>query len=158
MEQEHYYLGLKSLHILGGILFLGNIIVTACWKIFADKSKDWRIIAFSQRLVTYTDFIFTTTGVCLLAVTGVLMAKFYADFHHVKWIAWGISLFIASGLIWIIILIPVQFKLHNLVNTFSETNAVPPLYWKYEKIWFIFGIIATILPLLNLYWMVFKPV
>jgi uncharacterized membrane protein len=55
MVGTQHYLLLKSLHIFGIILFLGNIIVTAFWKAFADFSKDWKIISFSQRLVTYTD-------------------------------------------------------------------------------------------------------
>ena len=139
-------------------LFLGNIIVTAFCKTFADLSRDWRIISFSQRLVTYTDISFTAIGVLIIAVTGILMAKAYGQYWSVKWIAWGLSLFIASGLIWIIVLIPTQIMLHRIANKFKNHTTVPVQYWTYEIIWIVFGIIATILPLMNLYWMVFKPV
>lgn len=152
-----YYLMLKMLHIFGAVLFLGNIIVTAFWKTFADFSKDWRIIAFSQKLVTFTDIFFTTVGVLIIAVTGILMAKPYANYLQIKWIAWGISLFIASGVIWLTILIPLQIKLHKLARQFKNNQKVPDEYWRLEKFWMIFGIIATVLPLMNLYWMVFKP-
>ncbi|WP_454781095.1 DUF2269 family protein [Legionella sp. WA2022007384] len=152
-----YYLMLKMLHIFGAVLFLGNIIVTAFWKTFADLSKDWRVIAFSQKLVTYTDIFFTTVGVLIIAITGILMAKQYANYLHLKWIAWGISLFIASGIIWLSILIPLQIKLHIIAKKFKTNQKVSEEYWKLEKFWMIFGIIATVLPLMNLYWMVFKP-
>ena len=109
-----YYLTLKMLHIFGAMLFLGNIIVTAFWKVFADYSKDWRVIAFSQRLVTYTDIFFTTIGVIIIASTGMLMAKHYGNYLQIKWIAWGLSLFIASGIIWVFLLIPLQIKLHRI--------------------------------------------
>jgi uncharacterized membrane protein len=33
------YLLLKSIHIFGVILLMGNIIVTAWWKFMADKPK-----------------------------------------------------------------------------------------------------------------------
>ncbi len=148
---------LKMLHIFGAVLFLGNIIVTAFWKTFADLSKDWRVIAFSQKLVTYTDIFFTTVGVLIIAITGILMAKQYANYLHLKWIAWGISLFIASGIIWLSILIPLQIKLHIIAKKFKTNQKVSEEYWKLEKFWMIFGIIATVLPLMNLYWMVFKP-
>lgn len=151
------YLLLKSLHILGVILFLGNIIVTGFWKAFADYTKNWKIIAFSQRLVTYTDICFTTLGVVIIAITGLMMAQFYGDFLKIKWIAWGLSLFIASGIIWVVVLIPVQIKLHLLANRYQDQNNIPQEYWAYEKMWLIFGTIATLLPLMNLYWMVFKP-
>ncbi|WP_207384446.1 DUF2269 family protein [Legionella parisiensis] len=148
---------LKMLHIFGVVLFLGNIIVTAFWKTLADFSKDWRIIAFSQKLVTYTDIFFTTIGVLIIAISGILMAKHYTNYLHIKWIVWGISLFIASGVIWLSLLIPLQIKLHQIAKQFKNHQKVPDDYWRLEKSWMIFGIIATILPLMNLYWMVFKP-
>lgn len=151
------YLLLKSFHIFGVVIFLGNIIVTGFWKVLADKTKDWRVIAFSQRLVTYTDIFFTTVGVLIIIYTGPMMAKNYGNYLHVKWIAWGLSLFILSGIIWVVILIPMQVILHRMANQFKLTQSIPEKYWHYEKIWIIFGTIATILPLINLYWMVFKP-
>src|SRR5436190_19780618 len=98
MESDSYLL-LKSVHILGVILFLGNIIVTGFWKGFADITRDWKIIAFSQRLVTYTDVLFTTLGVVIIAITGLMMAGNYGHYWQVTWIKWGLSLFIASGVI-----------------------------------------------------------
>lgn len=157
MIGTQHYLLLKSLHIFGVILFLGNIIITGFWKVLADLSRDWKIIAFSQRLVTYTDIFFTTVGVLIIAFTGIHMAKYYGKFWDIKWIAWGLSLFIASGIIWVTVLIPIQIKLHRLANTFKSNTSIPVRYWIYERIWIIFGTIATVLPLMNLYWMVFKP-
>ncbi len=97
---SNHYLLLKAFHVFGVILFLGNIIVTGFWKAFADFSNDWHVIAFSQRLVTYTDIIFTTIGVIIISITGPIMASYYGNFWRIKWIAWGLSLFIASGIIW----------------------------------------------------------
>jgi len=65
------YLLLKSLHILGIVLFLGNIIITGWWKVMADKTQDPAIVAFAQRQVTLTDFIFTLGGVLLVSSTGI---------------------------------------------------------------------------------------
>jgi uncharacterized membrane protein len=70
---------------------------------------------------------------------------------------WGYWLLIASGIIWVVILLSVQIKQAKMAKQFSETQQIPELYWKLECIWIIFGILATILPLANLYWMVFKP-
>lgn len=73
---ENYQL-LKSLHLLGVVLFLGNIVVTGVWKVLADRTQQPKIVAYSQRLVTVTDFVFTTTGVILIFITGELMARNY---------------------------------------------------------------------------------
>ena len=46
------YNALKVVHLTGVVLFLGNIIVTAVWKILADRTGEPRVIAYAQRLVT----------------------------------------------------------------------------------------------------------
>jgi hypothetical protein len=44
------------------------------------------------------------------------------------------------------------------VRNFSDAKSIPEEYWKLSKRWNVFGAIAVILPLINIYWMVFKPV
>ena len=60
------YLWLKTIHLLGVVLFLGNIIITGWWKFMADKTKNPQVIAFAQRQVTLTDFVFTAGGAAIL--------------------------------------------------------------------------------------------
>ena len=153
---DNYQL-LKSLHLLGVVIFLGNIIVTALWKVLADRTRSPSIVAYAQRLVTITDFAFTAAGVLLIVVTGKMMATQFGGLNQVLWLSWGWGLFIASGLIWVLILIPVQFKQAKMAKAFSAEGRIPENYWVLSKFWGIFGAIATILPLANLYFMVFKP-
>ena len=64
----------KVIHLLGVILFLGNIIVTGVWKVLADRTGEPRIIGYAQRLVTVTDWIFTAGGVALILIGAYGMA------------------------------------------------------------------------------------
>lgn len=153
---DNYQL-LKSVHLLGVTIFLGNIIVTAVWKMLADKTKSPAIVAYAQRLVTITDFAFTAAGVLLILVSGKLMASRFGEIGDIYWLSWGWWLFIASGIIWVLILIPVQIKQAKLAKSFATKDEIPKSYWTLSKYWAVFGIIATILPLANLYFMVFKP-
>lgn len=153
---ENYQL-LKSTHLLGVIIFLGNIIVTAVWKVMADKTKSPPIVAYAQRLVTITDFAFTAVGVLLILVSGHMMAPNFGGIDAVFWLSFGWSLFIASGVIWVLILIPLQIKQAKLAKDFATKEEIPELYWTLSKYWVVFGIVATTLPLANLYFMVFKP-
>lgn len=154
---DHTYLTLKSLHILGAVIFLGNIIVTAWWKVMADRTRDAKIIAFAQRQVTLTDYVFTAGGVALVLATGIGNAVIsHMDYRNIRWLSWGMGLFIASGVIWIAILIPVQVKQARLAREFAITGSIPDEYWSLGRVWMGFGITATILPLINIYWMVFK--
>lgn len=155
---EVNYLLLKLLHILGGIIFVGNIIVTAFWKIMADRTREATIAAFGQRLVNLTDFAFTSIGAFILLITGLMMSNSFSEnLWSVPWVAWGMGLFLGSGLLWALILFPVQVKQVWLARTFSEDGEIPDQYWRLGRIWIFFAVLATLLPLANLYFMVFKP-
>lgn len=148
---------LKSLHLLGVTLFLGNIIVTAAWKALADRTRRPAVIAYAQRLVGITDVAFTAVGAALIAVTGLLMAGGHAAVFSATWLTWGYGLFFASGALWVFVLIPIQLKQTHLARNFRYEAEVPEQYWRFARLWAVFGTIATLLPLANLYLMVFKP-
>lgn len=149
---------LKTIHILGVILLLGNITITAWWKTMANRTRHPEIIAFAQRQVTVTDFLFTLPGVVLIVASGDFIAYvLMADSWDIRWLTWGRLLFIASGLIWLFVLVPVQIKQARLARTFAASTKIPLAYWRLNTYWYVFGIIAVLLPMTNLYWMVFKP-
>ncbi len=66
---------LRFIHILGVILLLGNVTVSSIWKVFADRTRDPAIMAFSQRLITYTDWTLTLGGVLMIIVGGYGMVS-----------------------------------------------------------------------------------
>jgi uncharacterized membrane protein len=146
-----------ALHILGVVVFLGNIIVTAVWKGLADRTRDPRVVAYAQRLVTVTDIAFTATGAALIAVSGPVLADDLGGIGGQSWITWGFALFIASGVIWVAVLIPVQVLQARLARSFAGGGDIPARYWTLARVWNVFGTIAVLLPLANLYFMVFKP-
>lgn len=114
--------------------------------------------AFAQRQVTLTDFVFTAGGAALVLGTGVGNAVLHGmDYLSIRWLAWGYWLFVVSGVIWIAILIPVQIKQGRMARLFADGGTIPDNYWRLGRVWIVFGIFANVLPLANLYWMVFKP-
>jgi uncharacterized membrane protein len=50
------YFILKALHVTGVVVFLGNIIVTAWWKMAADRTRDPPTIAYAQRQPSQISF------------------------------------------------------------------------------------------------------
>ncbi len=155
---DNTYLLLKSLHILGAVVFLGNIIVTGWWKAMADRTRNPVIIAFAQRQVTPTDFVFTAGGAALVLATGLGGAALHGlDYMSIRWLSWGYGLFILSGLLWVTILIPAQITQSKRARRFAGGDDIPEIYWKLGRIWIVVGLLATIIPAINIYWMVFKP-
>jgi uncharacterized membrane protein len=151
------YLWLKVVHLFGVIWFMGNIIVTGWWKNMADLTKNPQIIAFAQRQVTLTDWIFTAGGVLILFVAGMANVWLHNMSFSSKWIVWGLAMFLISGAIWAAVLIPVQIKQAKMAKEFAVSGVIPKEYWKLCNTWNIYGLLAVIIPLINLYWMVFKP-
>jgi uncharacterized membrane protein len=152
------YAAFKIVHLFGVVLFLGNIIVAAFWKELADRTGDARIIAYAQRLVTFTDWVFTGGGIVLLLIGGYGMA-YVADLslYGQRWLIWGQGLFIASGIIWFAVLIPTQVAQARQAHAFADGGIIPESYWALGRRWKFWGFIASVLPLANLYVMIVKP-
>jgi uncharacterized membrane protein len=146
------------LHVLGAILFLGNIVVTALWKVLADRTRSPAVVAFAQRLVTTTDVAFTAPGIVLIVVSGqVLAGELGGVFGGPTWLTMGWSLFVASGAVWLLVLVPIQAVQHGMARRFASEDVVPERYWRLSALWAVVGAVATVLPLATLYLMVLKP-
>jgi len=153
------YLQIKMLHILGVVLFIGNIVVTALWKMMADRTNNTVIVAYAQKLVTISDFVFTATGALLVYITGKFyLAEQFGGVNGANWLSWGHGLFVISGLLWLFILVPIQVKQAGLVKRFDHQQGIPETYKKLSFAWALVGTVATILPLSVIYLMVVKPV
>jgi uncharacterized membrane protein len=147
----------KMVHVLGIVIFLGNIIVTGVWKYRADATSRPEVIAFAQRLVALIDWIFTFGGVILILIGGFGMVHVAGiDIAQTPWIQHGLTFFGLSGLIWVLILIPIQVMQARLARAFADGGEIPERYWRLNRQWYIWGTVATVLPLLNIYVMVQK--
>lgn len=135
----------KILHIVGVVLLIGNVTVTAFWKVMADRSRDARLIAHAQYLVTWADWFFTLGGIVLTIVGGygAAIVAGYALFAQ-PWLVWGQLLFLASGLIWAGILLPAQVRQARMARTFADGGQIPAAYWRDAKLWLAWGIVATV--------------
>jgi len=149
---------LKSLHLLGVVLFLGNIIVTAFWKIMADRTRDLAVIRFAVRATNWADLVFTFGGIVLLAVAGGKMVALEGGLMQAGWLHWAYGLFIVTGLLWVGILIPVQRAQARLLYPLPSEAQIPARYWRLSAIWAVAGSVATVLPLGIVYLMIAKPI
>jgi uncharacterized membrane protein len=145
-----------GLHVFGAVVFVGNLVVTAVWKTLADRTREPHVVAYAQRLVTVTDFAFTATGAALILVSGFVLADDWGGIFGPSWLTLGLSLFAASGAIWLTILVPVQVRQARLARSFGETLEIPESYWRLARRWYVFGAVATVLPLITIFVMAVK--
>jgi uncharacterized membrane protein len=144
---------IKIIHLLCACLFLGNVIVSGVWAALAERTGKHEIIKFSNRLVLLTDCLFTATGAVGVVVTGHLMAVRYGGDTAHGWLTWSYMLFGMSGLIWALVLVPIQLKQRALLRKFDH---ITPAYLRLSRVWQVSGAVATVLPLPIIYLMVTK--
>jgi uncharacterized membrane protein len=138
-------------------MLMGNITVTAIWKFFADRDGRPQVLGFAQKLVTYTDWSMTVWGVVLTMVGGYGMAL--AGDHDLTsgWLLWSQILFVIAGLIWLLIIVPIQWRQARLARGFAAGAAVPTAYVALSRRWLAWGLVSTV-PLLAALWlMIAKP-
>jgi uncharacterized membrane protein len=78
------------------------------------------------------------------------------DIRTTSWVKIGLALFLASGAIWAAILIPIQIAQARIARTFEGGGEIPERYWRLNRLWYVWGSLATFLPLLNIYVMIEK--
>jgi len=144
------------MHVLGAVLFLGNLIISAVWMTLAHRSRSPEALRLGVRGTMLTDQLFITPGALLLLINGGILASpyFKSSWH---WLAVGIALFAASGATYGTTLLPTQKKLSQAMSKMPVGGPIPPEVDRLMARWYRFGGIATLLPLIALFLMVFKP-
>jgi len=142
----------KAFHVTGAILLLGNVTVTGVWS--AYLYRHWRAgtIPFQPvaRAILWTDLVFTVAGGALLTFTGIqlgLASEF--SFLETGWLLRGILALGLSTFIWLIVLLPDQFRLERA----TEAALIRRLFLR----WSLFGWLSTLLLYYGLWSMVRRP-
>jgi uncharacterized membrane protein len=149
---------LLAVHILSAIVFVGNIITAAFWKVRADRSGNLETIALTTRAVLIADRAFTGPGIVVLLGTGIAMVGL-TDWERFQelWLGLSFVLLIVTAIIWLAALIPLQVRMARLARAGAASGALDPAYRRASRLWAIFGGIATLLPVVILFLMVLKP-
>lgn len=143
------------MHIVGAVIFIGNIVVTAAWMILAERTKQPSIIHFAAFTVNRADLLFTLSGVLLIFINGMILAPVYGNGNPlaVSWVVAALVLLILSGVVWAGFLLRYQEQLVQLSAGQTLAAGFDSVFHK----WAVWGIIATLLPIVSLILMVFKP-
>jgi len=152
------YLGLKFIHVLAVIVFVGNISIGVMWRTIGDITRDPRIIAHTMKGILLGDRLFTIPAVIVLLIAGIATAEVgHLSILGTGWILWGIILFIISG----IAFGPVVRSQRQMLAVAQAALTSGVMNWddyaRYGRVWNIAGTIALILPLLAVAIMVTKP-
>ncbi len=153
------YLLMKLLHIVAVIAFLGNIATGLFWHIHAARTRDPRLLAHTVDGIIKSDRLFTIPGVVVIVATGVAVAM-AGGFPLLRtgWILWTLVLFAISGLLFMVLVAPLQRQLLALAQAGSvKGNFDYAGYASVARRWEIWGAAALLTPAAGLVLMVLKP-
>jgi uncharacterized membrane protein len=151
------YLLLKYAHILSSTLLFGTGLGTAFHGFLAFRTKDPRVVAAVGRSVVLADWFFTAPSVVIQPMTGLAMARLASIPLTQGWLALSIALYILVGVCWLPV-VWLQIQLRRMAEACLKTgDPLPPLYFRYLRLWFILGWPAFTAVLAIFYLMVFKP-
>ena len=116
-----------------------------------------RAIAHVSRWVVIADWVFTTPAVIFQPLSGVYLAWMLGIPLSTPWLAVSIVLFFMAGACWLPVLV-LQMRMRDIAHqALRDAAALPPLYWRYARIWFWLGVPAFTMLVGVFYLMVAKP-
>lgn len=149
---------LKFIHVVGVIVLLGNVTITAFWKVLSDMSGDIKLSAHAQRATIIADWLFTLPSILLILIGGYGMAYVGGmDLLGTPWLVLSQVLFVIPGIIWLAVLVPLQIRQSRSVQRTLKSGDADPNYGRDSRIWLIWGIIATVPLVAAIYVMIAKP-
>ena len=149
---------LLTLHILSAVWLMGHQISSAFWKARADRSGNPEAIATTAQALVRSDFTFTLPGIVVLLVTGIWMAGLTGwDRFQELWLGTSFVLVIVMVILWLAVLLPQQRRMARFATETLEGIDQGDNYRKASKLWSMAGGIMTLIPVIVLFLMVFKP-
>lgn len=151
------YLVLKWLHILSSVLLVGTGFGSAFYLFFANRSGSVAAQAVVARLVVRADLWFTTPAVVIQPLSGLALAHLANWPLTAPWLMLSVLLYLLAGACWLPV-VWMQIRLREMADTaLANGTPLPPLYWRYARLWELLGYPAFAAMIAVYYLMVAKP-
>jgi uncharacterized membrane protein len=151
------YLIVKWLHILSSTFLFGTGIGSAFYMLFTSLTRDARATAVVVRHVVIADWLFTTPAIIVQPLTGFYLMHLAKIPFDSAWIVWSIALYFVAGACWLPV-VWIQIRMRGFAEDAVRSNTpLPPIYWRYLKIWVALGIPAFFALVIVFWLMVRKP-
>jgi uncharacterized membrane protein len=151
------YLLVKWIHVLSSVVLVGTGLGSAYYMFFANRSKSVAAQAVVTQLVVRADWWFTTPAVIIQPITGVWLAHLAGLPLSTPWLALSIALYVVAGACWLPV-VWLQIRMAAMADDAQHTSqTLPPLYWRYARLWEALGYPAFAAMVVVFFLMVTKP-
>lgn len=148
----------KFFHILSVTTVFANALIGTLWETRGLLSKRGEVIRYTYQTVTWMDSVLTAPLILIAVVSGVLMATNLGGVWTLGWLSIAFVTFLFSGIVWVVLDIPTQYRVNKLFNGLDTKSDILPSQLM-GLLWFRLGVnIFSLLPLIAIFvLMIFKP-
>lgn len=147
----------KLVHIIGVVIFLGNITTGLYWAWFANRQGEFATIGNTFAGIIKSDRWFTMPGVYAILIGGVGAAiTGEIPILRTGWVLWPSILFAVSGIVFALFVAPLQKKIQRFVTDVPKSDESWETYCGLYRRWEIWGLVAWTAPVIALVIMVLK--
>ena len=158
IARPELYLHAKFVHILSVTLFFANVVIGTLWETRSLLSGNASHIRFTYATVAWLDAVFTAPLVLLSLLSGLLLGTVLGGIFSIGWLASAFALFVLSGLVWVTLDIPTQYKVKRLfAETPEESPTLPDELLRVLRFRLRLNVFAIALLSVVFYLMVHKP-
>lgn len=151
------YLVAKWLHILSSTLLFGTGLGSAYYMFFASLTRNPAAVAVVVRQVVWADWLFTTTTIVFQPASGLYMLHKLGLPWTTRWIVWSFALYFLAGACWLPV-VWLQIRMRKMAEEADAAGRpLPPLYFRYLRIWTALGFPAFFALIVVFWLMVAKP-
>lgn len=148
----------KFFHILSVTTVFANALIGTLWETRGLLSRRGEVIRYTYQTVTWMDSVLTAPLILIAVVSGVLMATNLGGVWTLGWLSIAFVTFLFSGVMWVVLDIPTQYRVNKLFNGLDTKSDILPSQLM-GLLWFRLGVnIFSLLPLIAIFvLMIFKP-
>ena len=148
---------LKWSHILSAFLLFGTGLGSAFYKFMTDRSGNLPAIAVTNRTVVLADWLFTTPTAIYQPLSGWLLMRELGITWTTPWIMTTVGLYILAGACWLPV-VWLQIRMAEMSDkAVKNGTSLPPIYYRYKRIWFWLGWPAFLAMIVVVWLMVARP-
>ncbi len=155
MPQPLTYAWHKALHVLGVVLFLGNVVTQVAWLDGAFRSKNPAIVRACMKTLSTTDLLFMGPGTFLVVANGAILAQTWGGVERFSWMLASLVLFGAWGVVSIPLTV-IQLKMLKVLGVTPDAKLLDALGARSKALGALTALMLAI-PLVILILMVVKP-
>lgn len=158
LARPDLYVHAKFAHILSVTLFFANVVIGTLWETKGLRSGRPEVIRFTYETVAWLDAFFTVPLILVAVLSGLMLGTLLGGVFSMGWLVLGLALFVLSGVVWLALDVPSQYRAKRLSAAEpAEAASISPELLRVLRFRRTLNVV-TIVPLLVVFGlMVHKP-